>query len=470
MSVSVLAVSLLAVSPAAAQTPLVEVIPTMLGPDMTVAPGPGGTHARDFARNFGEADLVSFPKPEGIGFAFGQNELVFVEPEAGQPVRGFAFNYDIMQQLATFPVGSSSGGFLYGFDPAVGTFVRSSRSFGASYGERPLTSGRGTLSVGFGVQNVEFDKLEGTSLDGPDMRFYYVHRDLAQRNAPALTPERSDVMEATLRLGIRTRTMLTTVTYGVTDRLDIGATIPLVRTTLEARVDKRILRLGTASDPTIHSFDGRGSDTATSTRGGTASGLGDLRIVAKYNLVRRERWALGGLWDVRLPTGDSSNLLGTGALFTRVLGTISTGSRNFSTHANIGATFASKNFATSNFVGEPGDEINYAVGFDWSAVPKATVSADFLVRQDPYEHGKMTPIQRNLPYVTRTGGPVQTQAVREFEITEFVGRQIMQAVIGGKVSAWRTMLLVANVLLPFSDDGLTNKPAISAGLEYTFGR
>lgn len=133
------------------------------------------------------------------------------------------------------------------------------------------------------------------------MRFYYVHRDLAQTFPPALTPERSDVMEATLKLGIRTRTMLTTVTYGVTDRLDIGATIPMVRTTLEARVDKRILRLGTASDPTIDSFDGRGADTATSTGGGTASGIGDVRVVAKYNLVRRARWALGGLWDVRLP-------------------------------------------------------------------------------------------------------------------------------------------------------------------------
>jgi hypothetical protein len=215
----------------------------MLGPGMTIAPGPGGTHANDFARAFGEPDWVFSP-------------LTGSKPIATTDVRGRVFNGGIVEQLTKFPIGSSSGGFLYGFDPAVGTFTRTSRSFGTTYGERPLTGGRGTFSVGFAVQSVDFSQFDETALDSGEIRFVFAHRDLVA--GLPLTPERSDAMLATLRMTVSSRTSLTTFTYGVTDRLDIGATIPFNRTTLEATVDKEILRLGTA-DPTVHSFDGLGS-------------------------------------------------------------------------------------------------------------------------------------------------------------------------------------------------------------------
>ena len=38
------------------------------------------------------------------------------------------FNQAIVSQLATFPVGSSAGGFTFTFDPARQTFMRSSDS------------------------------------------------------------------------------------------------------------------------------------------------------------------------------------------------------------------------------------------------------------------------------------------------------------------------------------------------------
>lgn len=311
--------------PASAQTPLAEVIPTMLGPEMTIAPGSGGSHARDFALEFGEPNLA----PTGSFSASLEAILGLVNMP-----RGAAFNTGIVEQLTTFPIGSSSGGFIYGFDPALGTFVRSTRSFGPSYSERPLTSGRRTLSVGFSVQSVDYDRFDGNRIDGDDVRFYFVHRDLNVSTPLALTPERSDVLEATLKLRISSRTTLTSVTYGVTDRLDIGVTIPYMSTTLEATVDKRILRLGTAADPTIHSFDGLGASTATATSGGTASGLGDLRFQAKYNVLNRRTFAAGALWDVRLPTGDSRNLLGTGTL--RWISSASRMTRSISPAASIG--------------------------------------------------------------------------------------------------------------------------------------
>jgi hypothetical protein len=281
-------------------------------------------------------------------------------------VRGRVFNGGIVEQLTKFPIGSSSGGFLYGFDPAVGTFTRTSRSFGTSYGERPLTSGRGTFAVGFNNQSIDFSHFDETELDSGEIRFVYAHRDLVA--GLPLTPERSDVLLATLRLKISSRTSLTTFSYGVTDRLDVGATIPFNRTTLEAVVDKEILRLGTA-DPTVHSFDGLGSVRQASTGGGTASGLGDVRLVAKYNFLRRPRYALAVMQDFRLPTGDDRNLLGAGTLTSRTLGIFSTGNRSFAINVSAGASFATENLEAQRFVGTSPNKINGTFGADYAVLP-----------------------------------------------------------------------------------------------------
>src|SRR5882762_8750529 len=57
-------------------------------------------------------------------------------PGADQQIAPFFFNQQIVSQLATFPLGSSSGGFAYRFDPTTGTFQRATDSFGPSFAER----------------------------------------------------------------------------------------------------------------------------------------------------------------------------------------------------------------------------------------------------------------------------------------------------------------------------------------------
>jgi hypothetical protein len=146
---------------------------------------------------------------------------------------------------------------------------------------------------------------------------------------------------------------VTTFTYGVADRLDLGVTLPFVSATLDATVDERILRLGTAATPTVHSFDGTGASTTSRTAGGTASGLGDVGVRAKYNLVRRETVGVAAGLDARFPTGDAENLLGNGTIFGRAYGIVSGGTREFSPHVNAGFTFASGQFRRTTAVYDP---------------------------------------------------------------------------------------------------------------------
>ena len=62
------------------------------------------------------------------------------------------FNVAFVSQLTALPLPSPAAGFTYAFDPATGTFRRTTRSFGPILAERAETIGRGRLSVGFNYQ------------------------------------------------------------------------------------------------------------------------------------------------------------------------------------------------------------------------------------------------------------------------------------------------------------------------------
>src|SRR6185436_13085860 len=51
-------------------------------------------------------------------------------------------------QVSLFPIGSSSGGFTYRYDSALGTFSRTTGTFGPAFAERAETNGRGKFSFG----------------------------------------------------------------------------------------------------------------------------------------------------------------------------------------------------------------------------------------------------------------------------------------------------------------------------------
>ena len=130
--------------------------------------------------------------------------------ELNNPVVGIvqSFNSQMATQFSTFPLGSSTGGLTYVFDESVGTFQRSSGSFGPAFAERALTIGRGRLSAGFNYQRTPYDTFEGQNLDDGSIKFYLRHHDCCtvaggvltnQPNGTRLNPPfEGDVIEAAL--------------------------------------------------------------------------------------------------------------------------------------------------------------------------------------------------------------------------------------------------------------------------------
>src|SRR4051812_48270051 len=67
--------------------------------------------------------------------------------------------------LATLPVTSSSGAFVYRLNPELGIVERATQGFGPFFTERATTAGRHQASFGLVMQQLHF-----TSLDGRDLR------------------------------------------------------------------------------------------------------------------------------------------------------------------------------------------------------------------------------------------------------------------------------------------------------------
>ena len=296
------------------------------------------------------------------------------------------FNQQIVTLLATLPVGSSSGGFTYTFDPELGTFSRSSDSFGPLFAERALTIGRDRGSLGVGYQRSTYDTFEGKNLRHGEMTFHIEHIDccgatqsgVATGDGTRLNPAfEGDLIAATLTLRLTTQTIVLYGTYGLTNRLDIGVAVPLVSIDMDAHVQARIERLATSANPDVHQFDGDNPDERIFAADASATGLGDIVVRAKYNFLRRSGGALAAAVDIRTPTGDESNLLGTGGVQTKVFAIASSSIGRLSPHLNVGYTTSSRGALREAALH---DEWNYAAGFDLAVSPRLTMIADVLGR------------------------------------------------------------------------------------------
>jgi hypothetical protein len=66
--------------------------------------------------------------------------------------------------LATLPVRTSSGAFVYRLNPELGTVERATQSYGPFFVERALTAGLHQASFGLTFQHLRFTSLDGASL------------------------------------------------------------------------------------------------------------------------------------------------------------------------------------------------------------------------------------------------------------------------------------------------------------------
>ena len=420
------------------------------------------------------------------------NHVAHFQPGTDQLQVPSQVNQALIRMLSTYPLGSPSGGFTYTIDPALGTLTRSSESFGPSFAERALTTGRGKVSVGFEYQHSVYDTLEGLNLRSGEVKFFIPHTDCCSRGAAqAQTPDNSrltppfegDLIEATLGLKLVSNASVVFATYGVSDRFDIGVVVPFVQVGVNAGVRARIERLSTVQDPSVHQFEGSDPDEHSFALAGSAGGIGDIVLRGKYAFNPEKKASIGVAVETRLPTGDEINLLGTGGVQTKVFGIVSMNHSRFAPHLNAGYTFSSKGGLAGAALP---DEINITAGFDFVVSPSMTMSFDVLSRtlQDA---GRMRLADKVFEYAligTGTGGtggggggggggstttPAETRRITKTELQFRPGDlQLYLGAAGVRFSPWRTLLVSANLLFPLTDAGLRDRVTPVIGIDYVF--
>jgi hypothetical protein len=330
----------------------------------------------------------------------------------------------LLVELSTQPTTASTGGFAYRFNPSLGTLERASANFGPFYGERALRAGKGQASVGLAFRYADFTSVQGASLgDG-------TFPANASRLSGATQPYQVDAM----RVRLQTKTVTVFGNYGITDRLDVGATLPIVS------LDFRGTRFNQQ----------QGLSQLQSSIASYADGLGDVTLNTRYAVFEEDGMGLAAGVDLRLPTGSSENLLGAGRTAARFLAIGSLEGSRVATHANLGYA-----------VGGASREFSYGGAVTIAAASRMTLVGEFLGRRVADLH-TLDPVYE--PHATVPG----VETMRWLPEGDSVHQALL--VTGAKWNLTRSYMLNASLLIRLTDSGLTARVVPSITIDYTFQR
>ena len=366
------------------------------------------------------------------------------------------FSSALVSQLVTVPLPSPASGFTYRLDPSLGVFQRTTQSFGPILAERSETIGVGRVSVGFAFQRFAFDTIE-------DLDLSRVPAVFSHDNA-FLLGGREDVVTTLTSIEASVNQVTTFASFGVTEWLDVSMAIPVVDASLRVVSDATIQRLGT-TNPLTHFFrqsDGDIGNRRVFTAIGGASGLGDLTIRLKGTVHRRPTQGLAAGLDLRLPTGDEMNLLGTGTAGITPFAVWSAAYQKISPHVNVGYTWNGSSVLAGNpSTGEAADfpdSVGYALGTDISVNPRFTVAFDLLGRY-------LIDAERLVQKEFRALDGRSTFPNIAFTEDSF---NALAGSAGLKVNLVERLLLDVNLLFALDRHGLRDKVTALIGVEYGF--
>jgi hypothetical protein len=370
-------------------------------------------------------------------------------------------NIALTSQLAAIPLPSPASGFTYRFDPATGTFQRSTRSFGPILADRGETIGKGRMAFGFSYQFFSFDHLDGVPL--VSVPAVFTHDNFETGGG------RSDVIETVNTIEATVSQFSGALTYGVTDRFDISLAVPIVRTRLSLLSNATVHRVGTGANAQVHYFPdeaaigGFGSARQFFAEG-TAGGVGDIVVRGKATVLREGQRALAAGVDVRLPTGDERNLLGAGAAGVRPFAAFSTSFGSFAPHANIAYQWNGESViagdVTSGLKADLPDRFMYALGSDLGVTDRFSIVLD-LTGQRVLDSPRLRTRE------TTASGPAGTVTLPDirFDTASF---WVTSGALGFKANVAPKLLVNFNLRFTIGDNGLSDRIAPLLGFEWAF--
>ncbi len=249
----------------------------------------------------------------------------------------------------SLPVSSTGGGFTFRYDRELEVFTRTTDSLGPIFAERAPTLGEGKLNFGFSYTYINFSTLEG--------------EDLHHLNSIVLLDEKQkdkNLLQMNFDVDVESNLFSFYGTYGITDRWDISILVPVLQVQLDVDSTAKILnqtrKKGESGKILGYRFDSY--DTLSDSVSGASTGLGDIILRNKYNLITSQWIDFASALDIKLPTGDEDELLGTGKTSVKTFLIFSKTINHFTPHFNLGYEF--------NSGSEGEDRTVYTAGADYT--------------------------------------------------------------------------------------------------------
>lgn len=354
-------------------------------------------------------------------------------------------NGAIGQSLSNLPFGAATSGVTFSFEG--GTPVATAVSPGPIFGERAQTLGRGRLVLAANLTGISFDNVRGEPLSNLALRFAHQNVGAAEMGDPSFE---NDVIEVRSDIDLSLLVTSLLASYGIGDRIDIGVAVPIVHASLSGASEARIDPWQT---PSPHAFGTQGDPSlvASSSTEGSATGIGDVAVRLKVNAYEGGAAGLALVGDVRLPTGDEENFLGTGDTNVRVFAVGSATYGNFSPHINAGYFYTNGENQSNRALA--------TVGFDHLVSPMVTIAGELM---GSLQLGTFWGLPQPVTYTV--------PETRTLALTDIPDRKdhIMQASFGAKFSPGADFRILGNVLFPLTNAGISPTAVWTVGLERSF--
>lgn len=366
-----------------------------------------------------------------------------INPETGEPFPSHVAHFSIQStaainqlnqliasQVRPFPITPSAGGITFEFDPAQGTYRETSETLGPLVTERPQTLGKGQFSLGLAFTYFEYDEFEGKDLSNLQATALHDFFIIPPNDSPQSFE--NDVVAIDFDVDLRIASLALSGVYGIADRLDLSVIIPIIDVDMDVNANATVVVSELNPFPGVHRFDPlQGGDKPTDSASGSATGIGDILLGAKYHWLGRDKYDVSGAVRLKLATGDEDNFLGTGT--TSIQPFLIGSYRIYDTptiHAN----------ARTN--------LGFEVDFDDSERNEFIYTAGVDVGN---------------PTIT---GVVDLIGRHELDDNDGIGEDIIDVAVGLKWSPIKNLIFSGNVLLPANDQGLRSDIIGTVGVEY----
>jgi len=447
------------------------------------------TSAQNLCRSGVQSDKLICLVPQ----VYGPNGLV-LEGSAGDFNNSFLtsnlrpLNSAIARQSILLPLASPSSGLAFKWDPITKAFVQSANSFGPILGERAETIGRHRVLLAVSYQYVRFNTIDGLSLDNLPQVFTQPDFTLTtgEKCSLGVNDVREcgfirDVVTTSNSVDLKVHYYSSTITYGLFDKMDLSVVIPVENVRMGITSNATIVN---NSNTTIHSFaiqNGCGRTTPTFepcinqsfSRFGTASGIGDITLRWKWAAWKAEKAGLALGVDVRLPTGDAQNFLGSGAAGVKPFVAWSYLSR-FSPHISVGYEANGSSVLAGDITVGSKDrlpsQLTYSGGADVWVTKRVTLAFD-IVGQQVFQASRSSLADIAEPQACLdTSGNCDpskgfAKANMDKDLKQSTGSfSITNASIGIRMRPFSNLLITGNVLAKINEGGLRPNwvPLISA--------